>query len=254
MTDQYNDQVVILYDPYQTGSMGRRRRSTTTQKKVAKTNYVDAILRFTFRRKVLLPLVALFVAAGTGVYQWYLVNGMRNVPSRIQGVGRASLPQYEGRGFEIKDSTLTFFLGEHGKRVFTIAHVQSTAQGKQSTVNLNYRDADGEYALEFLLLEHGTIRFPNRDRVEWSRGDQRPVMLAATKPKQQEVATGPRKVSPLPLALLNCIQEINREPRNDAGESVSCASAMEDSTIAQIMVNPGVDTDDPLSVLYDVKR
>ena len=252
MSNKHHDDIVILYDPYQQGSTGRRRRSTTKQK-VAKPNYVDAILRFTFRRKVLLPLFALLVVAATSLYQWQIANATGNLPKRLEGVWRASLPQYEGRGFEIKDSSLTFYLGEFGKRAYTISRVHSTAQGKLTNVGLEYRDASGEYALAFVLLEHGTIRFPNRERVEWSRGDQRPVMLATAMPERHAVRA-PRKVSPLPLALLNCIQEINRGPRQDEGGSVSCASAMEDTVVAQIMVNPGVDVDDPLSVLYNVKR
>ena len=254
MSDQYNDEIVILYDPYQQGSAGRRRRSTTKQK-VAKPNYVDAILRFTFRRKVLLPMFAVLVAAGTAVYQYQIANATGNLPQRLKGIWRASLPQYEGRGFEIRDSSLTFYLGERGKRTFAIKRVHSTRQGKLTNVGLEYRDADGEYALEFVLLEHGNIRFPNRERVEWSRGDQRPVVLATAQQERKEVDVRPRKVSPLPLALLNCIQEINREPRTEAGGgSVSCVSAMEDTVVAQIMVNPGVDVDDPLAVLYDVKK
>jgi hypothetical protein len=248
----HSDDIVILYDPYQQGSSGRRRRSTTKQK-VVKPNYVDAFLRFALRRQVLLPIFAVFVAAGTAAYQWTLAHASDNLPQRLKGVWRASLPQYAGRGFEIKDSTLTFYLGEYGKRSYTISRVHATPQRGFTTVGLDYRDASGDYALEFVLLEQGTIRFPNRDRVEWSRGDQRPVVLAAAKSQPQQAAA-PRKVSPLPLALLNCIQEINREPRQDAGGSVSCASAMEDTVVAQIMVNPGVDLDDPLSVLYNVKR
>lgn len=170
-------------------------------------------------------MTAVMVTRGGG-------EAVEDVPNYLIGTWRTAAPAYLDRTFQIKKTYVVFRLPNQ-TRSYQIEGVSTKEDSSGTSIVLTYTGPDDSYPFSFMYRD-GVVRFSNQDNMEWRQGTVEQVRAATIRSLGDSALSG--EVSPLPVALLDCIKAASRTRTED--EEISCSDAVADSVVAKVLVNP----------------